>query len=582
MKVRAIGAAQTWSEPFYYTFAILPPWYLTWWAYVLYLLVGVLSLTGLYLYQRRRWQLQTNLRIEQEKAQRLQELDSFKSRFYTNITHEFRTPLTVIKGMAGQINNNQRIKSLILRNTGRLLHLVNQLLDLTKLESKNLPVNWVQGDVVPYLQYLTESCHSLAVNKNLNLAFFTKEDRLVMDFDEKKLQHIFINVLSNAIKFTPEYGSVKVIVAKVLDAGGELLELRIQDTGKGIPQSELPYIFDRFYQIDDSSTRRDEGSGIGLALVKELVDLLGGHIKVESETGKGSTFLIYLPVHKNATEKATRGLWCYTPIISSDNDLDRVSHLPVDDEDEKPLILVIEDNSDVTEYIISCLIPEFKVKTARNGKDGIEKALLNVPDVILSDIMMPEMDGFEVCRKLKADRRCSHIPIILLTAKATQEDKVRGLSCGADAYLTKPFDREELLVRLSNLAVQGRHLQKRLVNPSDITEQPHALEEQEAGFLEEVNRIIESNLDNDLFDTNHLCRAMAMSRTQLYRKLKALTGQPTASYVRSVRLDKAKNLLETTDLPIGEIAFQVGFKDFSHFSRSFSREFGEKPSETRN
>ncbi|MCO6492827.1 MAG: response regulator, partial [Phaeodactylibacter sp.] len=248
---------------------------------------------------------------------------------------------------------------------------------------------------------------------------------------------------------------------------------------------------------------------------------------------------------------------------------------------DSPLVLIIEDNADVTEYIISCLDKDYALQTARNGREGVEKALEIVPDVILSDVMMPEMDGFEVCRILKSSRATSHIPIVLLTAKATQEDKVAGLSQGADAYLTKPFDKEELLVRLKNLAAVSQRLRERLSEAPAGGAWASEQEQQEAAFLRELTAIIEANLGDEDFDTTRLCRAVALGRTQLHNKLKALTGTPTATFIRSVRLRKAKALLESTDLPIGDIAAQVGYKDFSHFSRSFGKEFGMSPSEVR-
>jgi signal transduction histidine kinase/DNA-binding response OmpR family regulator len=522
------------------------------------------------------------LKLEQ-KTERLKELDHFKSRFYTNITHEFRTPLTVIKGMSSLISKNKKIKTIILRNTDRILNMINQLLDLTKLETNNLEVNWVQGDIVPYLQYLTESCHSLAENKNLNLAFFSKEENIVMDFDEDKMQHILVNLISNAIKFTPKYGSVKVIISRCFEKGISYMELAVKDTGKGIPLDKLNHIFDRFYQVDDSMTRKGEGSGIGLALVKELVQLLDGRIEVDSKLNKGSSFFVYLPILNEAKMKAMLNL-------SSDQDSTIDNSMVADQEvkpsvfvnKDKPLILIIEDNADVTEYIITCLNQDYQLIDAHNGKVGVEKALENIPDVILCDVMMPEMDGFEVCQKLKADIRTSHIPIILLTSKASQKDKVTGLAHGADVYLTKPFDKEELLIRLVNLASQSKRLREQLVNTVDENGKHQNSNNLEADFLDKLNKIITIHLHDELFDTIYLCKAIAMSRTQLHRKLKALTGYSTAKYIRIARLIKAKSLLETTNQNIGEIALQVGFKDFSHFSRSFSRRYGINPSETRN
>lgn len=523
------------------------------------------------------------LKLEQ-KAERLKELDQFKSRFYTNITHEFRTPLTVIKGMTGMISSNDRIKAIILRNSDRILNMVNQLLDLSKLESNKLKINLVNGDIIPFLKYLTESCHSFADNHGLNLAFFSEESTLLMDFDENKIQHIVVNLVSNAIKFTPAYGSVKVIVTKVLVNDVPHLKLSVNDTGNGIPQDKLVHIFDRFYQADDTPTRQGEGSGIGLSIVKEIVQLLEGRIEVKSEINRGSTFIVHLPIHHNVEITSSR---IKVPETIFNNKNSEVSgtridtSLPVVSEDD-PLVLIIEDNVDVTEYIVSCLKQKHQLLCAHNGVIGLEKAIEKIPDVILCDVMMPEMDGFEVCKRLKTDIRTSHIPIILLTSKASQEDKVVGLTHGADAYMTKPFDKDELLVRVANLIVQSERLRKQLKIKVSSKDGYSPSEIREVRFLDKLDDIIANNLHNELFDTIFLCKEIGMSRTQLYRKLKALTGHSTASFIRIARLNKAKSLIETTNLSIGEVVLRVGFKDFSHFTRSFSKRFGVTPSELRN
>ncbi len=581
-KVRAVGGNGLWSDTAAYAFYIRPPWWFAGWAYGLYTFVSFLVLTGLYLYQRRRWLLQTQLQLEQEKAERFREMDQFKSRFYTNITHEFRTPLTIIKGMAGQISGHKKIKSLIGHNSDRLLNLINQMLDLSKLEANNLAVNWVQGDIIPFIRYLTESCHSMAENKSLNLTFSSRVESLVMDYDENKLRQIIINLLSNALKFTSEGGRIDVIATQVHEKGNPYLELAVKDTGKGIPQEQLPHIFDRFYQVDDSPTRQGEGSGIGLSLVKELIRLLDGRIEVESKPDKGSLFVVYLPVYRRALAKPTWELSSLSPrvISNSATDSKMISNSP-SFKSKKPLVLTIEDNHDVVEYIQSCLVEDYDLQAAFDGKEGVQRALESIPDVIICDVMMPEMDGFEVCRLLKSNRMTSHIPIILLTAKATQEDKISGLTQGADAYLTKPFDQEELKVRLKNLTLQSKRLRDRLLSLVDSDDLSSELEEQEVAFLKELHQIILSNLDNELLDPDFLCRSLAVSRSQLFRKLKALTGQSPASSIRSIRLQKARSLLTTTNLTIGEIALQVGFKDFSHFSRSFFKAFDQKPSDIR-
>ena len=337
-----------------------------------------------------------------------------------------------------------------------------------------------------------------------------------------------------------------------------------------------------FYQVDSSVTRQEEGSGIGLALVRELVHLLEGRIEVESEIGKGSSFSVYLPISQNADlEEISLPTTQPIPIVRDAAFSLYPNLASVRANGEKPLVLIVEDNTDVTEYIISCLEKNYSLLTASNGKEGVAKAQESIPDVILCDVMMPEMDGFEVCRILKKDRRTSHIPIVILTAKATQKDKVTGLGLGADAYLTKPFDKEELLVRLIHLASQSKLLRERLRAPANFSNLPGESVSKEAAFLKELQEIVESKIGDEGFNTQGLCRAIGMSRTQLHRKLKALTSQSTAQYIRIFRLQKAKFLLENSDLPVGEIATQVGYKDFSHFSRSFFKAFGTKPSETR-
>lgn len=520
------------------------------------------------------------LRLE-ERAVQLKELDEFKSRFYTNITHEFRTPLTVVKGMAEQIKGQDQVRKLISRNSDRLLQMINQLLDLSRLEQNRLGIKYQQSDIILYLQYLTESCHSLSNDKKINLAFFSMEERLLMDFDEDLIQQIMINLLSNAIKFTPEFGSVKVIVKKAEQAP-DLLEILVKDTGRGIPPEEQSRIFDRFYQVDSSNTRTSEGSGIGLALVKELVRLLSGSIEVESEIGRGTTFRLQLPI-QNKAQLVTQNLEVIASPMMLEPEQKSTASVPENGltNPDSPLLLVIEDNIDLTDYIFSCLDQDYNLVNALNGQEGIDKAFEVIPDVILCDVMMPEVDGFEVCRQLKSDRRTSHIPIILLTAKATQEDKNLGFSHGADAYLTKPFDRTELLLRLRNLTIQSKQLRERLAAKEEAEKGIEVQDQKEASFLQEVDDCIKQNFDNELFDTNFLCRALAMSRTQLHRKLKALTDQSTANYIRSKRLAEAHRLLKETDLPIGEIADRVGFKDFSHFSRSFSKAFNIRPSDLR-
>jgi signal transduction histidine kinase/DNA-binding response OmpR family regulator len=521
------------------------------------------------------------LRSEKEKI-RLATNSEIKSKLYTNITHEFRTPLTVIMGITDNIEGHEKEKQLISRNSKNLLQLINQMLDLSKLESGNLQLDLVNGNVVSYLRYLTESFHSMAIEKKLTLVFESDDDKIEMAFDEVKLQQLVFNLLSNAMKFTPEGGSVKVKISQIMKEGTHYLNLSVQDTGIGIEQDQIPKIFDRFYQTDQSSTRKNEGTGIGLAFTKELIELMKGHIEVTSEWNKGSTFSLFIPIEKNESTKAfsirEKSRWKPAPPVLSKEEIVSTTF-----DTGLPHLLLIEDNKDVAHYIQQLLKKEYQVTLARNGLRGIQQALENLPDIIISDVMMPEKDGFEVCATLKADERTSHIPIILLTAKAQQADKLTGLKYGADAYLMKPFDKEELFIRLHQLVQLRQTLYEKYSQAERYLTAPPENEEPtlEDIFLQKVRDAIEAEIDNAAFSIPDLCETLLLSNMQLYRKLKALTGQTPILFIRSYRLQKARHLLQTTDLNISEIAYDVGFTDPSYFSRAFKKEFGHSPSDFR-
>ena len=582
LRARAIGAANQWSDEYEYAFTILPPWWRTNFAYITYVIAGLGFLYLFYRYLLGRWKLKHRLDLEKERLLKLQEMDAFKNKIFANISHEFRTPLTVIKGIGEQINGNERSKILIKRNADRLLDMVNQILDLSKIESNALSVNLKNGDILPYLKFITESCHSLAEYKNINLAFFSPEEHIVMDFDEIKIQQILINLLTNAIKFTPDYGSVKVFAAIDYYKSNKVLFIQVEDTGKGISQQDIPLIFDRFYQSSTDKTSEMGGTGIGLSLVKELIQLLGGEIQVQSQLDKGTTFIVQLPIQHQAEEVFDLKL----EEADQDGSIDKKTNYAFSKSVPQSYnghrdVLVVEDNADVAEYISLCLKTQYRITNARNGKEGLKKALDIVPDMIICDVMMPEMNGFEFCEQIKTDFRTSHIPVIMLTAKASDEARIKGLQSGADGYLTKPFNNKELLLRMSNLFSYASTLKDR-INREMATDINHVQRSNpESAFIEQLNNIISENLSDESFSTMQLCQKMTMSRTQLHRKLKALTGMSTASYIRQMRMEKARSLLLTTQLSVGEISTRVGFKDFSHFSRTFSKTYGENPSESR-
>ena len=584
-QVIASNSDGLWAEtPATINILIRPPWWATWWAYLLYVLFAGLSLYGIYRFQKRRWALQASLEREQEASGRLKELDEFKSRFYANITHEFRTPLTVIQGLADQIRENPRWKitertGLIKSNSQKLLQLINQMLDLSKLEAGKLEPNYIQGDIIKYLSYLIESFHSLAFTRSITISFYSHTGSLRMDYDPEKCQQIVSNLISNAIKFTPVYGKISVVAKEIAESSqGNWLEVSVMDTGTGIPPEQLSRIFDRFYQAPGYSSPLGgsrEGAGIGLALTKELLYLMGGGIEVQSEVGKGTCFTFRLPVRHEAKIEATdRILQTAAPAAAI--------ALPMTGNSRKagtvadaPIVLVVEDNPDVIYYLRECLEGRYRVLEARNGQEGIDKALETIPDLVVSDVMMPEMDGFEFCRTLKTEERTNHIPVILLTAKVTQEDKLEGLAHGADAYLTKPFQKEELLVRVAKLLELRRQLQQKYQSANG-----HAREPEDA-FLRKARQIVEANLEEPDFGVEQLSRELGLSRVQVYRKIKALTDRSTSRYIHIARLDKAYGLLKNPELNISEVAYRVGFKDPSHFSRAFSQYFGMPPNETR-
>ncbi|WP_367392004.1 ATP-binding protein [Lewinella sp. LCG006] len=521
---------------------------------------------------------------KQLEADRLKELNEFKARFYTNITHEFRTPLTVIMGMSEHIKDHPKEKTLIKRNSVNLLRLINQLLDLSKLESGSLAMNPIHQDIIVYLQYLTESFYSNATQKNIRLVFHSEEKEVFMDYDEGVVQQIVYNLLSNALKFTTEGGKIIFHASKIEEKGQPLLKLKVKDTGRGISPENIDHIFDRFYQVNHADNQEAEGTGIGLALTKELVELLNGRITVESERGVGTEFILYLPIEAKiaATSLPYERTFPQLPIEETLDEA--ISSTPNEETPEAdtsalPELLIIEDNQDIITYIKTVLNGQYIFHTAKNGVLGIEQAFEIIPDIIISDVMMPEKNGYEVCETLKQDERTSHIPIILLTAKSTQQDKVQGLSYGADAYLTKPFDKEELLIRLKTLVVMRQQLQRRYAESASSIADNAASPSIEDIFLQKLHEHIHAQLSNAEFGVPQLATASHLSQMQLYRKLKALTDKTPSQFIRSYRLHQGLELLKKGGLTVSEVAYEVGFTDPSYFSRTFQQEFKKNPSD---
>ena len=591
LKVKAANSHGIWNEEgLQLKIKILPPWWKTIWAYLLYAILGIAAIVGLYRFQFNR-------KMASMETLRLKELNDLKTRLYTNITHEFRTPLTIILGMAKEVGNKvddgaKRGLKMIERNGNQLLNLVDQMLDLSKLESGRLRLNPIQSDIVHFIQYLTESFKTFSGTKNILLTSYSEEDELMMDFDPERIQHIISNLLSNAIKFTDEKGKIILHISTIQKSSNEneserILQLKIKDDGIGISEKDLPHIFDRFYQVDASQTRRKGGTGVGLSLTKELVDLMGGTIAVKSKSGHGTEFTLLFPITRNAqmvSRDEQQVAFSQIKTLELNNTTAENFKEIVKSKTNLPQLLVIEDNSDVFDYIKICLLGRYEIFEAEDGQQGIDKAIEIIPDIIISDVMMPEKDGFEVTQFLKNDNRTSHIPIILLTGKVDDDSRIEGFEKGADAYLPKPFNKQELIVRLEKLIELRQLLQLRYSNITVEKSTPLSAPEKfkvEDEFVIKMKAIVEKRLDDPDFSIPQFCKDAGMSRTQLHRKLKALTNRSATVFIRSIRLQKAKELLETSDMNISEIAYEVGFRDPSYFSRSFFEEFQISPSDTR-
>jgi signal transduction histidine kinase/DNA-binding response OmpR family regulator len=532
-----------------------------------------------------------NLLQEREKRQ-WQETDEIKSRFFANISHEFRTPLSLIRGTVEKLRKKDEADSprqadygAIDRSAGSLLQMINQLLDLSRLESGKLSLHLEPANLSELLKVLAGSFSSLFESKGITYRYTIPLQPVWVHLDREKLEHIINNLLSNAAKFTPADGQVNFLATLESTPDRKCnLQIQVQDTGIGISAAHLPRIFDRFYQTDNSLTRQYEGTGIGLALVKELVELHGGKIGVDSTQDEGSTFTVALLFNPAQEEQVTRNLQSH---LSKDAFSPLAVETAVPDPDRLPErnhsrsvhILVVEDNKDLRHFLTQCLSENYQVREAGNGLEGYKKATELLPDLIISDIMMPGIDGITLCRKLKEDERTGHIPVILLTAKAEAHSKISGLDVGADDYLTKPFSTEELMHRVSNLIWQRQQLKGKFSRLLTIQPTQIAITSADEQFLQKVMYVVEENIANPDFDVDAFSRELGMSRTQLNRKLTAMVEQSPNEFIRTMRLKRAAALLAGQQSNVGEIAFMVGFSNPNYFTKCFRDYYGLAPTE---
>ena len=598
--------------------SILPPWWATNYAYMLYGLVAVLLLLGYgrlrtfqIRKQRKMLEKQVKERTEQiveqkeeiesqketleKQNMKILELDQLKSKFFNNISHEFRTPLTLIQGPVEDLLATARLKkneisklNMVTRNTKRLLNLVNQLLDIARLESGRMKLKLVEDDIFQHLHSITASFSSMAEAKGILYNRLIPRDRLVTWFDPGALEKIITNLLSNAFKFTSESGEV-AFKAKLVEGpvnAQKRLELSISDEGPGIPEDALDKIFTRFYQVGPEHEKTIPGTGIGLSLVRDLVELYHGKIQVQSEPGIGSEFIVSLPLGKDHLKKDEFDLLIEKEDPRTDTS-ENQEHLESlietvlvsqhKSKEAKPIVLIVDDNSDIRRHISDNMKYDFQIIEAVNGSAGLKKALEIIPDLILTDLIMPGMDGIALCRNAKGDERTSHIPIVMLTAKSSMEEKLQGLETGADDYVSKPFNMKELKTRVSNLIEQRKKLREQFskeitLEPNQISVTP--LDEE---FLKKAIDIVERNIADEHFTLSQFQDAMHMSHSTLFRKLYALTNLSPTSFIRNIRLKRAAQLLEEQYGNVAKVSFEVGFNNPSYFSKCFKSLFGVSP-----
>ena len=582
---------------------ILPPWYRTWWAYLSYLIIGIMFIQLIVRWRsktlkaekraleiavaERTKEIELKNDLLQGQAEKLKEMDKIKSNFFANISHEFRTPLTLIVGPLSDSKTTgasitQKHMDMMKSNADRLLRLVNQLLDLSKLETGELKLQAAKRNVVPFIKGLAMSFESLAINEEKTLEVICENNGIELFFDGEKLEKIIFNLLSNAFKFTDAKGNITLALINRSDK----VVITVRDTGAGIEPDQLSRVFDRFYQVDGSQTRLQEGSGIGLALTKELVDLHHGTIEVISEAGEGTEFRVTLlkgEEHFAPGEVVEEIVDDHIPssVVPADNISEDINKTEVseDPDEDQLIVLIVEDNDDVRTYISDYLSPHYAILERKNGKEGLDAAREKIPDLVVSDVMMPEMDGFELTNHLKTDQKTSHIPVILLTAKAGGEDKIEGLETGADDYLTKPFDGKELVARINNLIKLRQQLRDRFSKEIMLEPAAIAAPSIEEKFIKQLIDSIEGHMSDPDLSVEKLSDMMAMSRIHLHRKLKALTDQSASQFIRTIRLKRAKQLLAQKSATVTEIAYQVGFNNISYFAKCFREQFGVLPSE---
>ncbi|MDP1677198.1 MAG: two-component regulator propeller domain-containing protein [Bacteroidota bacterium] len=561
---------------------VLAPWYQQWWAYCIYTLVFLGMVVSVNWVRMNRFRLEQQVLVEHLQTEKLSEMNSMKSRFLANVSHELRTPLSLILGpiefLLLKKNDTECVEQLgiVQRNAQRLLRLIELLLQYSRLESGTIKLNVAQEDVISILRRLTGYFSSPAAKKQIEMRFTAEQENINGLVDAEKIEHILQNCISNAIKFTRPGGTVEVYVRIEHND----LIFSVKDTGVGIAPEHLHHVFERFYRVD--TTHKTEGTGIGLSLSKELAEIHHGEMHIESEFGKGTTVTVRIPLSgysdSEITAKSIEGSVKQEPIhVSSSNG---VMESLVDAE-EQPVILIAEDNEDARMFIRTQLTKQYTILEAEDGVDALNKTKFQIPDLVISDVMMPKKNGRELCKELKQDERTSHIPVILLTALAEKEDKIEGLNVGADDYLVKPFDAQELLSRVRNLLENRKKLREAFGRTVSLKPGEVSVTSLTDSFLQKSISVVNKHLSDPAFGAETFAQEVFLSRTQLHRKLKAITNLSATDFIRHLRLQRAKELLEKNAGTVSEISENVGFINHSYFAKCFHDQFGILPNEVR-
>ena len=569
---------------------ILPPWWLSWWAIVIYVVLGIIAL---YFSLRLAFfmiKMKNDIYIEQKVSE-------MKIKFFTNISHELRTPLTLIKGPIQELREHETLSpkgvqyvELMEKNTNQMLQLVNQILDFRKIQNGKMRLHVSLIDFNELVVSFQKEFRVLSEENEVSFTFQLPDAAIMIWADKEKLSIVIRNIISNAFKFTPSGGSIHVVAGLAED--GEHCFLRVEDNGIGIPQNKLTEVFERFSQGENAKNSYYQGTGIGLALSKEIVNLHHGVIRAESPEGKGTVFIVELLLGKEHYRISEVDFYVSDTETAPAGDVSSTDIMAEEDSEEQteidaslPNLLLVEDNKDLCQLIKLQLEDKFNIHIANNGVEGLKKVHLYHPDIVVTDQMMPEMDGLEMLQSIRKDFQISHIPVIILTAKNDEGAKTKAITLGANAYITKPFSKEYLLARIDQLLSERLLFRERIrlqMENQKTTEEDsyeQYLVKKDVQFLEKIHQVIEENMDDSDFNIDTIASGIGLSRSAFFKKLKSLTGLAPVDLVKEIRLNKSVELIKNTDLSISEIAFAVGFKDSGYYSKCFRKKYNQTPRE---